>query len=903
MRWKRVALSFVVVGVLAVALVSMVRTIRGFFRLDFAVSWIEEGVRIESVPEGSSAWLAGLAAGDVVVAVDSHPISTYHDPITALAMGDRHELTVRRPDGATVSKHFVPPPPQIDLVYLVRSLVSLLGLAIAMLTVFRTTRREASTFVLLAAAALVVAAVPHRTAAGGVGLGFLHRFAGAGLPYLLLRFFWIFPDERRFPPAADVGGIALALFSGLTVVLPSGALVWSRLVVVLRGLFVLSLAAGAAIQIHRWRRSIRDAALRRQIEWASLGMVVGLVPYAGLVLLPRLLSIEVPAYSWLAVLPIVAIPLGFRAALEEYRLWDLEPITRDALTGAFMVVVAGLTFAAVNRVLHVYERELGSFRNVVAFATGVLLVALLLPTRRRVERFLNRWLYHGRPAPRWLLTHSSRDLARTIDADEILHRLVTTLEDGLEVERATAYLRDSDAGFHLVETDVAGMPERLPLSVLEAPFPGPEEMPLAEAGHDRRVPLERNDVVHGLLYLGRRRGIFPLGREGGEVVETFAAQAALGLESARLLRNLRKQAEEYRVLHANTQRIIESSAAAILVCDARGTVLSANARAAEILELPVRELSGWSLGTLVALPDEWAEVLPVRAAGMETVTTATASPRHVLLTVSVLELESGQFNGRVAVLQDVTELHDLQERLREQERLAALGRLASGLAHEINTPLTGISSYAQLLASMTPETDPRGELIRKLERQSFRVSRMVGNLLALARGGGESAVVVDAAAAAERAAREMLETLDSGTPLEVDRPDGPVPVRARPGALELAVGNLVRNAVEASPPGEAVRLRVSEEGALAVIVVEDRGPGVPEELKERVFEPFFTTRSDRGGTGLGLAITRDIIEQLGGEVTLEAGAGGGTRVRLVIPSWNTQQPSSSSTTSPSSTTS
>ncbi len=902
MARRRFVLVLVAVAVLAVALVSIVRTIRASFHLDFAVSWIESGIRVDSVPEGSSAWTAGLAAGDTIVRIDGRPVATFSDPVTALATGHRRDLTVRHPDGTIVARTLVPPPPEIDLVYLSRSLVSLLGLAIAIVTAFRTSRREAPTFVLLAAAALILAAVPHRTAAAGAWLGFLHRFAGASLPYLLLRFFWIFPDQRRFPRSIDALGTGLALFSGLTALHPAGATVWPRLAAVLRGLFVLSLAAGAVIQTHRWRRSIRDAALRRQIEWASLGMVVGLAPYAGLVLLPRLLSIEVPAYSWLAVLPIVAIPLGFRAALEEYRLWDLEPITRDALTGASMLVIAGLTFAAVNRVLHVYERELASLRNLVAFATGVLLVALLLPIRRRVERFLNRWLYHGRPAPRWLLTHSSRDLARTTDAEEILHRLVTTLEDGLEVEAITAYLRDGGAGFQLVETDVEEAPLELPPSVLGVPFPAPEEAPLAEAGHERRVPLERGGMVHGLLYLGRRRGIFPLGREGREVVETFAAQAALGLESARLLHDLRRQADEYRVLHANTQRIIESSAAGILVCDARGTVLSANARAAELLEAPARELSGLPLGSLVSLPGEWRELLPVRAAGIETVTTATATPRHVLLTVSVLELESGQFNGRVAVLQDVTELHDLQERLREQERLAALGRLASGLAHEINTPLTGIASYAQLLAAATPGDDPRAEMIRKLERQAFRVSRMVGNLLALARGGSEGAAPVDVTAAADRAAREMLETLETDVRLEVELPGGPVTVLARPGAVELAVGNLVRNAVEASPPGGTVRLRVTEEDGSAVVVVEDRGPGIPESIRERVFEPFFTTRSERGGTGLGLAITRDIIEQLGGEITLEPGREVGTRVRLTIPSWNGQPPSSSSTTNPSSTT-
>ncbi len=899
-RWLT---TFVAAAVLVVALVSILQTVRGFYRLDFAVSWLESGIRIESVPQGSSAWRAGLSPGDTIVQIDGQPVTRLDHPIQALAMGREHELVVIHPDGRTASVSLAPPPPEVDAVYLTRSLVALLGLGIALLTAFRTTRREAPMFVLLAAATLILAAVPHRTAAATPALASLHRAAGAAVSYLLLRFFAIFPEQRHFPAAADAAGIALCLLSGITAVLSPARQLWPTLAGVLRGLFVLSLFLSALLQARRWKRSVRVAHLRRQIEWASLGMVVGLVPYGGLVLLPRALSIEVPAFGWLAVLPMALIPLGFSAALQEYRLWDLEPITRDALTGALMAVTAGLAFAVVNRVLELYGHRLESLRNLVAFATGILLVALLLPLRARVERFLNRWLYHGRPAPRWLLTHSARDLARTTDAEEILNRLVTTLQEGLEVEAASAYLRDGSGSFSLVETNIEDLPLELPVSILVHPFPAPEEAPLAETGHDRRIPLERGELVHGLLYLGRRRGVFPLGREGREVVETFAAQAALGLESARLLRDLRKRAEEYRVLHANTQRIIESSAAGILVCDATGVVLSANARASELLELEQRALSGRRLSTLVDLPEDWDRQLPTRAAGVETSTTASASVRHVLLTVSVLELESGQFNGRVVVLQDVTELHTLQERLREQERLAALGRLASGLAHEINTPLTGIASYAQMLASLTPEDDPRSDLVRKLEQQSFRVSRMVSNLLALARRSAEGGSRVDLAEAAEHAAREMLETLDARNPLEVERPSHPVTVRARPGAVELTVGNLVRNAVEASPPAAPIRLAVAVREGRAELSLEDRGSGIPEELRERVFEPFFTTRSERGGTGLGLAITRDIIRQLGGEIVLEPGSEGGTRVRVSIPLWNEPPPSSSSTTSRSSTTS
>jgi PAS domain S-box-containing protein len=382
-----------------------------------------------------------------------------------------------------------------------------------------------------------------------------------------------------------------------------------------------------------------------------------------------------------------------------------------------------------------------------------------------------------------------------------------------------------------------------------------------------------------------------LGSEGEEVVATFAAQAALALESARYLDDLRRQAEEYRILHTNTQRIIESSAAAILVCDATTHILSANRQAAGIFGREAAALVGLGLGSLVDLPEGWGDELPVHAVNTEA-RTFSDPQRRVILAVSVLELDSGSFNGRVVVLQDVTELRHLQDRMREHERLAGLGRLASGLAHEINTPLTGISSFAQMLGKMTPGDDPRSTVVSKLVDQSFRVSRIVSNLRAMVRDSADSRMVLDVGTVAVRAAQDAARSLGAEDRLEVSDAGEPVMVWGSVGPLELAVGNLVRNAIEASPPTGIVRFAVQCGAEWAEIRVEDSGPGLREELGEKVFEPFFTTKTERGGTGLGLAITRDMIGQLGGEIGLENLEHGGARATIRLKRWQETEPSS-----------
>jgi signal transduction histidine kinase len=245
----------------------------------------------------------------------------------------------------------------------------------------------------------------------------------------------------------------------------------------------------------------------------------------------------------------------------------------------------------------------------------------------------------------------------------------------------------------------------------------------------------------------------------------------------------------------------------------------------------------------------------------------------------------------VVVLQDVTELRELQDRMRDQERLAALGRLASGLAHEINTPLTGISSFAQMLGEMTPGDDPRALLVSKLVDQSFRVSRIVSNLREAIRGGSEEPTVIDLSQVARNAGLEASRSLGAGERLSIDAEES-VMVWGAAGAVELAVGNMVRNAIEASSGDGTVRMAVVVAGDWAEIRVDDDGPGVAEEDLARVFEPFFSTKTDRGGTGLGLAITRDMIASLGGEVSLENRDGGGARATVRLRPWKVSEASS-----------
>jgi PAS domain S-box-containing protein len=241
--------------------------------------------------------------------------------------------------------------------------------------------------------------------------------------------------------------------------------------------------------------------------------------------------------------------------------------------------------------------------------------------------------------------------------------------------------------------------------------------------------------------------------------------------------------------------------------------------------------------------------------------------------------------GAVGVLRDLTEQVATQQRLIQREKLASLGEMAAGVAHEIRNPLGGIKMATRLLAS----GDVRGERIAQEMAQSIvsgiaEIERIIADLLEYARDTrldlGEYPLVRIVTPALEAALppeeRPRVRIVAHGFADDVAAiVDGP--------RLRQVVANVVKNAVEATErsPDATVEVRLARRGASVVIEVTDNGPGVPPEAREKMFLPFFTTKPH--GTGLGLAIVKKIMDLHGGEIELETVAGRGTTVRLVIP--------------------
>ena len=223
----------------------------------------------------------------------------------------------------------------------------------------------------------------------------------------------------------------------------------------------------------------------------------------------------------------------------------------------------------------------------------------------------------------------------------------------------------------------------------------------------------------------------------------------------------------------------------------------------------------------------------------------------------------------------------LRIKLDESERLAALGRLASGVAHEVRTPLGSIQGAAEILAEDYPSEHPRRAFFDILVEESGRLKAVVQEFLDLGRPIPVSAAALDAAVLLEDCRASLRPLAErSGVILEASTPAN-CRVWGDPLRLHQALTNLARNAVEASPAGGVVRLEARSGGEGCLFLVEDGGEGLPPGEEARLFEPFYSRR--KNGTGLGLALVRQIAEAHGGWVKGESIPSGGARFSLWLP--------------------
>jgi signal transduction histidine kinase len=227
----------------------------------------------------------------------------------------------------------------------------------------------------------------------------------------------------------------------------------------------------------------------------------------------------------------------------------------------------------------------------------------------------------------------------------------------------------------------------------------------------------------------------------------------------------------------------------------------------------------------------------------------------------------------------------LEEQLQHSEKMASIGLLAAGLAHEVNTPLTGISSYTQMLREQVAGLDPKAELLDKIEKQTFRAAKIINNLLNFSRSGSAELETLDL----NKVVLDVLSLLEhqldkSRIKLRKELAEALPPVRGNENRLQQVFFNLILNARDAMPRGGWLTLATSADDDTVIVEVKDTGTGIKREDIKRIYDPFFTTKGIGRGTGLGLSVSYGILQEHGGAIFVDSAPGQGTTFQVALPS-------------------
>jgi two-component system NtrC family sensor kinase len=414
-----------------------------------------------------------------------------------------------------------------------------------------------------------------------------------------------------------------------------------------------------------------------------------------------------------------------------------------------------------------------------------------------------------------------------------------------------------------------------------------ESLPLAPGhppGGGAAAPLRAHGFTMGVLAVAdRRRGGFSA--EDLWLLSTVSTHVAVVLANSRLFELVRQAKEEWETaFNALTE--------GIAVLDRDGRISRGNAALARLLDVPTQALLGRPFWPTVLGAAQGEDALIGAAAGGERPAPLTLRSevlnRMVRLTAAPLA-EQADHAAVVVLVEDVTEQRALEAQLIQSEKLAAVGQLVSGVAHELNNPLTSIAGLSEFLLERSGLPAAEREHLRVIQEQAGRAGRIVRNLLTFARKGSPGAATVDLNDIVERTAQLVAYELHlRGIALVEERVPGTLPVRGNRDELQQVVLNLVTNAghaVRDLPPGSLrrVALVTAREGDQAVVRVRDSGPGVDPGLVPQLFTPFFTTKDPGEGTGLGLSLSFRIIEAHGGRLAYQAAPGGGAEFWFALP--------------------
>jgi PAS domain S-box-containing protein len=744
--------------------------------------------------------------------------------------------------------------------------------------------------------------------------------AGVLQPALFLHFVLIFPEKRLFVRKHPWMLALVYVPAAVLLAIHVGAMRWLQASVRLRwnldrmemayGSLLFLVAAG--VLWYSYRRA-STTILRQQLKWVTRGTILAIVPYSAIYVVPFLMGALPSEAMKLSALSLALLPLTFGYAIFRYRLMDVDLIfKRGVVYTLAAATVVGMYFGLVAGVAElVHMRQPGS--GPVGLILAVVVTALLFdPVRKWIQDRIDQFFYRTRYDYRRTLLEFGRELNSETNLDAMLSSLMDRLSRTLAVERVAIFLSQEDAGrFGLTKALGLSASGNLDLSFLEAPRPEgaghlffenthqvPRENPNAQQTIARLdlnyyIPCRAQQKTVAVLGLGKTmQGDF-LSSEDMELLETLGGYLGIAIQNGQLYASLQQKAAEYERLKDFNENIVESINVGVMALDMEDRIESWNAQMEVMYALPRWQTLTQPLKAI--FPQEFVEEYNrmrrepgIRNLYKFRLKTPAGEVRTVNVALAPLVTRKFEVIGRLIIVDDITERMDLEAQLSQADKLSSIGLLAAGVAHEVNTPLAVISSYTQMLSKQLQGDPQKSGLLEKITRQTFRASEIVNNLLNFSRTSGSEVGDVDV----NKVIGDTLALLEHQfkvAKVDVENMLSPklLPIQGNAGRLQQVFLNLFLNAKDAMPGGGKLRVSTAN-GESVSVSVSDTGSGIAPEHIQRIYDPFFTTKTSpregqARGTGLGLSVTYGIIQEHAGKIRVESHPGTGTTFTLDFP--------------------
>ena len=924
-----------VVAILLCLAVANIAVRAKWSEMDDGVLWQEQAGSITAieVAEPSPASRAQLRRGDVLEAINGRPVSSDRDVVDALHAAKkgtslRYSIVRLGGDAHAFDVQLGPIPSSSKTQYFLLAAVGIFTLLVGSGVRLRRPGNQATLHFFWLTVAFF----------GVLALSFTGRLDRLDwmfywgdvvslllLPPLFLHFALMFPERGDSWAASETGRTllpllyvpALLLGAARVVAIVSRGIVLTGIIPLLERIELLylglSLVVGLILMIRALKR-VRSVTARRQLRWIVGGTAFGATPFVAAYAIPFALGFDpIAGVEWTALL-LGVVPLSFASAIVRYRLMDVEVIIKRGLvyTAAATAIVA--IYAVLLDIAGGLNREDGHNSLIAVLATMVV-VLLSRPVKNAIQTGLDRVYYRDRYDYRRALVGFARDLNSDLDLFRLGERLVHRVTETLLVDRMALFLAplSSASGGEFVTISHSGFASQPPALRSEteagtrviAGHTLSLDDPLTQRRIDSRelefwrefgihyfIPCVSKEGTIAVMAIGRKGNTEPLSSEDMALLAAVAAQAATALENGRLYRQLRVKAEELDRMREFSENILESLNDGLAVVNRDDHVIRWNRRLEELYGLRHEDAVDRPMSEI--FDQEFFETL--RSARRESpegaaiyrvaVTTRHDPPRRVLVNVATTPLREsdGAIAGSIVVIEDISARVQLEEQLQISEKMASIGLLAAGVAHEVNTPLTGISSYTQMLLQGAEPDDPKTRMLEKIERQTFRAAKIVNGLLNLARPAQVDSGPIDVNAVVNDVLSLLEHQLRNGS-IQVRKELSSTPpiVQGIEYKLQQVFLNLFLNARDAMPKGGWLTIITRGGTDSATVEVADTGSGIPADHLSRIYDPFFTTKEIGRGTGLGLSITYGILQEHGGTINCDSHVGKGTRFTLTLP--------------------